>query len=66
MSKNNKEIIIIPEKLTIMEDKKSHARSVFFPFNYPDGSHGAIVMVRTKNSNWIPSEHIKSIEVNFV
>lgn len=67
MSKISKltEEITIPASVAVFEDAKSHARTVAFPIDYPDGSHGVVILTRLKNEVWIPSKTIKTITIQY-
>ena len=49
----------------IARDIKSGARSIGFPMKFPDGSKGAIVIIRIKDEDWLPPQHIKSITIEY-
>lgn len=59
------EQIEVPVKLAVFEDKKTRARSVAFPFDYPTGEHGVIIMTKLNAIPWQPSDYVKSITINF-
>ena len=57
--------IPIPEKISVYEDKKTKARTVALPLDFPDGTHGAVMITRIKNQDWNPGEMVKSVTVTF-
>lgn len=57
--------IALPEKMSVFVDKKTKARTIALPLEFPDGSHGAVMLCRVKNSDWNPGEMIKSVTINF-
>lgn len=57
--------IDIPEKLLPITDKKSGAKSVYFPFQFPSGENGAIVLIKLVKMGWEPSTDISDIKINF-
>lgn len=57
--------IVIGDKVKVATDKKSKARVVNFPFEFPDGENGMIIVCRLQDDEWTPSHDIQSITVNF-
>lgn len=67
MSQTNVSLVVeIPKTVSVFEDAKSKARTVAFPIDYPDGSHGVIILTRLKDEVWVPSKSIESIVINYV
>lgn len=60
-----KEELVIPERIAVAEDKRTGARSIFLPFDFPDGRHGSVVVIRLENAKWNPIQDLKSITLNF-
>ena len=58
-------IIEVPTGLATITDKKSGAKSVYFPFQFPSGENGAIVMIKLVKMGWIPSDDIENINIKF-
>lgn len=61
---NSYEIIVGP-KVQVTQDKKSRSRVVSFPFEFPDGEKGAMIILRLKDEDWNPKENLKSVTLNF-
>lgn len=59
------ETIVVPDKLSVFQDKKTGARTVAFPFDYGDGTHGVMMLTRLINAVWQPADDIESIVINF-
>ena len=57
--------IDIPPNLLPQTDKKSGAKSVYFPFQFPSGENGAIVVIKLVKMGWQPSDDITDIKINF-
>jgi hypothetical protein len=57
--------IDIPEKLIPQTDKKSGAKSVYFPFQFPSGENGALVVIKLVKMGWIPINDIENILIKF-
>lgn len=57
--------IAVPEKLAVNTDKKTGAKSVYFPFQLPDGSNAALCIIKLVKMGWIPSDEIESITIKF-
>lgn len=57
--------IEIPEKLAVIPDKKTGAKSVYFPFQFPDGNMGAIIITKLVKMGWEPSSDIEKINISF-
>ncbi len=58
--------IEIPEKVLPQTDKKTGAKSVYFPFQFPSGENGAIVVIKLVKMGWVPKDDIKKIKIDFV
>lgn len=61
---NSYEIIIGP-KVDVTQDKKSRSRVISFPFEYPDGEKGALIILRLQDEDWKPHESITKITIHF-
>lgn len=59
------EEIIIPDKMSTFEDKKTKAKTVAFPIVFPKGKNGALMITKLEKNGWNPSEDIKSIIINY-
>ncbi len=59
------EEIIIPPHLPVSVEERSKAKSVWFPFDYPNNEKGAIVLIKTTKFGWEPVKDVKSIIINF-
>jgi hypothetical protein len=46
-------------------DKKTDAKTVAFPFSFPDGNKGVIMVTRLNKGQWTPIDTIKSIIINY-
>lgn len=62
--------IQIGPKIKVTRDSKSGARVINFPFEFPsapeeDGARGVIIVCRLQDEEWVPSQNIKSITINF-
>jgi len=63
--KNKEYEIVLGPRLKVTQDKKSNARVINFPFEFPDGERGVLIVCRLEDSEWIPVQDIKSIIINF-
>ena len=63
MKKSSQEIIVPPNVVPV-DDPRTHAKSIFFPFVYKDGTNGVIILTRLKGLNWKPADLVKSIVIN--
>ena len=61
---NEYQIIVGPNIKTI-EDKRSKTRVANFPFEFPNGTRGILIVCRVKDENWKPSNDIKSLNIEF-
>lgn len=59
------ETITFPEDLKVFEDKKTHARTIAFPFDFPSKHNGVLMVTRLNRFDWQPSQDIASIIINF-
>lgn len=50
-------------KVTI--DKKSNARVISFPFEFPDGTDGIAIICKMTQLDWKPNQEIERVIVNF-
>lgn len=64
-SKSKIEELVIPPKLSVFEDKKSKARTIALPFDFPDGSQGIVMVCRLKSEAWVPAKDIEKLVINF-
>lgn len=58
-------VITLGSKVKVQEDKKSKSRVVNFPFEFTDGTHGVLIVVRVKDEEWKPHQDINNIHINF-
>lgn len=61
----NKEDIKVPPKLSVFEDKKTKAKTVAFPFVFPDGVNGVLTITRIVKTSWNPYDDLKNVVVVF-
>lgn len=59
------ETIVVPPKLVVFSDKKTGFKTVAFPFDYQDGTHGVVMITRLLNELWEPADNVESIILNF-
>lgn len=59
------EELIIPLTIATFEDKRTGARSIALPFQFPDGKNGALLVTRLWPMPWEPGKTIKSITINY-
>ncbi len=57
--------IILGKGVKVTMDKRSKTRVVHFPFEFPDGSPGALILCKVKNEDWVPHEEVLSVQINF-
>jgi cobalamin biosynthesis protein CbiD len=57
--------IMFGDNIKVIEDKKSKTRVANFPFEFPDGTRGIIIVCRVKDESWVPNKTISSITINF-
>lgn len=50
-------------KVTI--DKKSGARVISFPFEFPDGTDGIAIVCKMTQLDWKPNKELERIIINF-
>jgi hypothetical protein len=65
MPNQNSDEIVIPNRLAVLEDKKTKVKTVYFPFQFPDGANGVISITKLKTSPWKPSDDIESVYINY-
>lgn len=58
-------LIEVPPGLAVIKDKKTGAKSVYFPFQFPDGEMGAIIVTRLVKMGWKPEDSISTIKIDF-
>lgn len=46
--------ILIPDQVQVFEDGKTKAKSVAFPFTFPDGTAGVLIVSRISRAPWQP------------
>lgn len=63
---NKTEEILVPLKIATHQDKKTGARSAAFPFVFPDGENGVVIVTRLKDGEWKPSNHIEKITLHLI
>ncbi len=63
--KKKQEEIIIPNKLSVFTDKRTGARTVAFPFDFPSGKHGVCTVTNLDDKTWQPSDDIETVLINF-
>lgn len=56
---------ILGDKVRVTEDKKSKSRIINFPFNFPDGTNGVMIILRLKDEEWVPNQSINRVTVEF-
>lgn len=62
---NSYEIVVGP-KIKVTQDKKSKAQIVNFPFEFPSGDRGVLIVCRLVDEEWtMPAADIHSIIINF-
>lgn len=57
--------ILLGDKVKVTVDKKSKTRVINFPFEFPDGIPGVIVICRIKDTEWQPSKTISKVTIDF-
>lgn len=57
--------VLIGDKVKVTEDKKSRSRITNFPFEFPDGTRGVVIVCRIKDEPWKPNEDISSVTLTF-
>ena len=57
--------IILGKNVKVTTDRNSKTRVVNFPFDFPNGDMGVLIVCKVKNADWIPSDDIVSININF-
>ena len=57
--------IVLGDCVKVTEDKRTKTRIANFPFEFPDGTRGIVIVCRVKDKPWIPSKDITSININF-
>ena len=57
--------ILIGDNVKVIEDKKSKTRVAHFPFEFPDGTRGIMIVCRVKDENWKPSDSISKLLIDF-
>lgn len=62
--KKNEELVI-PDKVSVFEDKKTGAKTLAMPFQFPDGKNGVVMVSRLHKSAWIPKNHISKVTIHY-
>jgi hypothetical protein len=57
--------ILLGDNVKVIEDKKSKARVANFPFEFPDGARGVVILCRIEDEPWIPNKTITKITLQF-
>jgi hypothetical protein len=58
--------IVVGDKAKVIKDKRTKTRVANFPFEFPDGTNGVLILCRVKDEEWVPSKEINSIIINYV
>jgi hypothetical protein len=58
-------VIQVPSEISVLDDKKTHAKTVVFPFEFLTGASGVLYITKLKNGAWKPSNDIESITIKF-
>lgn len=58
-------IFEFPKNLSVFTDKKTQAKTIAFPFNFPSTHHGVLMITHLSRLDWVPSEDIASVVINF-
>ena len=51
--------------IKVTTDKKSGARVISFPFEFPDGEDGIAIICKMTTKDWKPSKELERIIINF-
>jgi len=57
--------ITIGPKTKVIKDKRSKTRVANFPFEFPDGTNGVLIVCRVKDEEWVPAQDITNIIINY-
>lgn len=57
------EEIVLPNNLSVFEDKKTGVKTVAFPFMFPSGASGVVSVTKLKRGPWKPSEDIETVQI---
>ena len=60
----NHEIILGPNT-KVTSDKRSGAKVISLPFDFPDDTRGIVIICKIKEDNWVPMNEITSVVINF-
>lgn len=63
--KITREEVFIGEDISVAQDNVTHYPFIGFPFSFPDGTKGQIVVIRLKDEVWKPAKTMSSISINF-
>lgn len=61
---NSYEIVLGPH-IKVTEDKRTGSKIANFPFEFPDGKRGVLIVLRLSKERWEPDETIKNITIEF-
>lgn len=56
---------LLGDNVKVTEDKRSKARIANFPFEFPDGTRGILIVLKVKDEPWKPLKDIKSLHIHF-
>lgn len=62
---DNEEVFVIPPNLQVFDDSRTHAKTVAFPFQFPDGINGVLMVSRLQRISWKPERIIKKITITY-
>ena len=57
--------ILLGPNIKVTTDKKSKTKVINFPFDFPDGIPGVLIICRVKDTEWTPSKTIRKINIEF-
>jgi hypothetical protein len=61
----NSHEIFVGKNVKVTVDNKSRTKIINFPFEFPDGGRGVLIMCRVNIGDWVPHEEISSVEIKF-
>ena len=59
------EEFIIPARVSVFEDKRTDAKTLAMPFQFPDGTNGVVMISRLTKLGWTPSNDVARIVIYF-
>ena len=65
-SNGSNEVLAIPERVTVFDDPRSHAKTVALTFQFPDGTNGILMVSRLSRIPWSPEKVIKEITITWI